>query len=67
MLGALLGGVGVSETVKQMMGGAADIMPSVLRILGAGVLAGILIESGAAAKLASSIIRLLEKKGLYWP
>lgn len=62
LLGGLIGGVGVSETVKQMIGGAADIMPSVLRILGAGVLAGILIESGAAAKLASSIVGLFGEK-----
>src|SRR5699024_2493293 len=62
LLGGLIGGVGVSETVMQMIGGAADIMPSVLRILGAGVLAGILIEYGAAAQLASSIVGLFGEK-----
>lgn len=48
------------------MGGAQGIIPAVLRILAAGVLAGVLIESGAAASIAESIVkRIGEKKALF--
>lgn len=60
MFGALAGGLigqgGISESVDIMIKGAGDIMPAVLRILSAGILAGILIRSGAAAKIASVLI-----------
>jgi gluconate:H+ symporter, GntP family len=39
-----------------MMNGARGIIPAVLRILTAGVLAGVLIESGAAGKIAETIV-----------
>lgn len=56
LIGGLLGGTNIVDTVNLMVSGAQGIIPSVLRILAAGVLAGILIESGAAAKLAQSIV-----------
>ena len=37
-------------------GGAKNIIPAVLRILAAGVLAGVLIESGGAARIADTIV-----------
>src|SRR5690625_748169 len=52
LIGGLLGGANIVETVNFMIDGAEGIMPPVLRILAAGVLAGILIESGAAQRLA---------------
>ncbi|MDG5471266.1 SLC13 family permease [Jeotgalibacillus sp. ET6] len=65
MVGGLVGGASVTETVDLMMGGAQDIIPAVLRILAAGVLAGVLIESGAAASIAESIVKKIgEKKAL---
>ncbi|WP_332698847.1 GntP family permease [Halalkalibacter lacteus] len=66
MIGGLVGGASVTETVDLMMGGAQGIIPAVLRILAAGVLAGVLIESGAAASIAESIVKKLgEKKALF--
>ena len=61
MLGALFGGViggaGIAGTVAFMVAGAKAITPSVLRILTAGVLAGVLIETGAARKIAQAIVK----------
>ncbi|WP_227939511.1 GntP family permease [Alkalihalobacillus deserti] len=66
MVGGLVGGASLTETVDLMMGGAQGIIPAVLRILAAGVLAGVLIESGAAASIAESIVkRIGEKKALF--
>ncbi|ARK32331.1 GntP family permease [Halalkalibacter krulwichiae] len=66
MVGGLVGGASVVETVDLMMGGAQGIIPAVLRILAAGVLAGVLIESGAAASIAESIVKKIgEKKALF--
>jgi gluconate:H+ symporter, GntP family len=56
IVGGLVGGANLVETVSLMIDGAQGIMPAVLRILAAGVLAGVLIESGAASKLAQTIV-----------
>ncbi|MFT9597356.1 GntP family permease [Mesobacillus sp.] len=57
LIGGLVGGVDVTNTVALMMEGAKGIIPAVLRILAAGVLAGVLIESGAAAVIAETIVK----------
>ncbi|MCM3576070.1 MULTISPECIES: GntP family permease [Mesobacillus] len=57
LVGGLVGGVDVTNTVALMMEGAKGIIPAVLRILAAGVLAGVLIESGAAAVIAETIVK----------
>ncbi|MBM3116493.1 GntP family permease [Jeongeupia naejangsanensis] len=59
LVGGLVGGVDISATVELMMGGAKGIIPAVMRILAAGVLAGVLIESGAAASIAEAIVKKL--------
>ncbi len=64
LLGGLLGGDGslterLPATVGLMITGAQSITPATLRIVTAGVLAGVLIESGAAACIAGAIIRVL--------
>jgi len=65
LLGGLIGGVGLQDTVVLMMDGAKNIIPAVLRILAAGVLAGVLIESGAASTIAETIVKKLgETKAL---
>ncbi len=56
LIGGLVGGAGLTNTVVFMIDGAKGIMPAILRILTAGVLAGVLIESGAAAKIAETIV-----------
>ena len=59
LLGGLIGGAGLVPTVDLMIGGAKNIIPAVLRILAAGVLAGVLIESGAAGRIADTIVKKL--------
>lgn len=59
IIGGIVGGAGVPGTVNLMIDGAKGIIPAVLRILTAGVLAGVLIESGAAAKIAETIVNKL--------
>ncbi len=65
MLGALVGGLigsaNLDATVNAMMTGAASMMTSVLRILTSGILAGALIKTGSAEKIASVIVEKLGK------
>jgi len=56
VVGGVIGGAGITGTVQLMIEGAEGIIPAVLRILTAGVLAGILIGSGAASKIAETIV-----------
>ena len=56
IIGGLVGGAGLTGTVSLMMSGAQGMIPAILRIITAGVLAGVLIESGAAAKIAETIV-----------
>lgn len=59
LVGGLIGGVDLSQTVSLMIGGAQGITTAVMRILAAGVLAGVLIESGAANSIAETITNKL--------
>lgn len=59
LIGGLVGGADIASTVDLMMEGAKDIIPAVLRILAAGILAGVLIESGAASSIAETIVKKL--------
>ncbi|MDA3732138.1 GntP family permease [Niameybacter massiliensis] len=66
VVGGLVGGAGLDGTVSTMIGGAKDIMPAILRIVTSGVLAGILIKTGSAAKIADQIVKTLgEKRALF--
>lgn len=57
LIGGIAGGADVSSTVALMIGGAKNIIPAVLRILTAGILAGVLIETGGAARIAETIVK----------
>lgn len=57
LIGGIVGGVSLTDTVNLMIGGAQGIVTAVLRILAAGVLAGVLIESGAATSIAETIVK----------
>lgn len=59
LIGGLIGGADLATTVKLMIGGAQGITTAVMRILAAGVLAGVLIESGAATVIAETIVKKL--------
>jgi GntP family gluconate:H+ symporter len=66
VVGGLIGGAGIEGTVSVMISGAKDIMPAILRIVTSGVLAGVLIKTGAAAKIADQIVKSLgEKRALF--
>ena len=56
LAGGLMGGGGLTETVKAMISGTQSMMPSVLRILASGVLVGALVKTGSAAKIADAIV-----------
>ncbi|MGL4999178.1 MAG: GntP family permease [Cetobacterium sp.] len=62
ILGGIIGGVSLSETVNLMISGVKDVTPAIVRILTAGVLAGILIKTEAATKIAETIIDTLGEK-----
>lgn len=65
VVGGLVGGAGLGGTVSLMIAGAQNIISAVLRILTVGVLAGVLIESGAATQIAETIVdRVGESKSL---
>lgn len=50
LIGGIVGGGGLTDTVGTMVSGAQSMMSSVLRILTSGILAGALIKTGAAEK-----------------
>ena len=58
-IGGLVGGGNLTETVQAMVSGTQSMMPSVLRILSSGVLVGVLVKTGSAAKIADAIVSLL--------
>lgn len=54
--GGLIGGGGLVPTVNTMIEGSRGMIPGILRILASGVLAGALIRTGSAAKMADAIV-----------
>lgn len=56
LIGGVIGGAGLIETIGIMVIGAEGMMATVLRVLTAGVLAGGMIQSGAAEKISNTII-----------
>jgi GntP family gluconate:H+ symporter len=56
-IGGLLGGADPQTTIKLMLSGAQGMIPATMRIVTAGVLVGILIESGATSRIAETIIK----------
>ena len=62
LIGGLIGGGGLDVTVSTMVSGAGSMMSSVLRILTSGILAGALIRTGSAEKIAETIVEKLGEK-----
>ena len=62
LIGGIIGGGGLSTTVNTMITGAQGMMSSVLRILTSGILAGMLIKTGSAEKIADVIVQKLGQK-----
>ena len=59
IVGALIGGAGVQETVNVLISGTQSVMGTVIRVLSAGIFAGIMMESGAAVSIARTIVNKL--------
>ena len=62
IVGGLLAGWGLEQTVVEMVSGVKDITPAIVRILAAGVLTGMLVKTGSAETIARSIIKALGEK-----
>ena len=57
IVGALIGGANLEETINVLVSGTQSVMGTVLRVLAAGVLAGVMMESGAAETIAGAIVK----------
>ncbi len=66
LVGGLVGGASGQDTVAIMFAGSKEILPAVLRVLAAGVLAGVLMESGASVTIAETIIKAVGEKRILW-
>lgn len=55
--GSLIGGANLEQTVTVLVSGTQSVMGTVLRVLAAGVLAGVMMESGAAETIAQAIVK----------
>nr|WP_303244030.1 GntP family permease [uncultured Cellulosilyticum sp.] len=62
LVGGLVGGGGLDTTVATMISGSQGMISSVLRIMTSGILAGTLIKTGAAEKIADVIVTKLGEK-----
>ena len=65
IVGGLLGGLSLADTVSVMTDGVKDVTPAIIRILTAGVLSGILIKTGAATTISKAIINTLGEKRVF--
>lgn len=62
LIGGIIGGGGLVTTVDTMVTGAQGMMSSILRIMTSGILAGALIKTGSAEKIAETIVNKLGEK-----
>ncbi|WP_429971811.1 GntP family permease [Fructilactobacillus sp. Tb1] len=59
ILGCLLGGASLTRTITILTTGTQSIMGTAIRVLAAGMLAGVMMESGAADSIAHAIVNKL--------
>ncbi|KST47450.1 GntP family permease [Enterococcus durans] len=59
IIGCLIGGASLSNTVDILVTGTQSIMGTAIRVLAAGMLAGVMMESGAAESIAHTIVNKL--------
>ncbi|RBP99067.1 GntP family permease [Bifidobacterium xylocopae] len=62
IVGCLIGGASLPDTVKIVVAGSQSVMGTVVRVLAAGVLAGVMMESGAANRIARAIVDKLGER-----
>ena len=65
LVGGLIGGAGLVDTVSMMTTGVNDVVPAIVRILAAGVLSGVLIETGAAETISYTIVNKLGTRHVF--
>lgn len=56
VVGCLIGGASLPKTVDVIVAGGQSVMGTIVRVLAAGVLAGVMMESGAANRIAQTIV-----------
>lgn len=56
IVGCLVGGMSLAQTTDTVVKGSSGVMGTIIRVIAAGVLAGVMMESGAANVIASSIV-----------
>jgi len=57
IVGCLIGGADLARTINIIITGTQSVMGTVIRVLAAGVLAGVMMQSGAAGTIAQAIVR----------
>lgn len=57
IIGAFIGGGDLEQTLALLVSGTQSVMGTVVRVLAAGVLAGVMMESGAAETIARAIVK----------
>ena len=62
VVGALIGGADLPHTLSVLISGAESVTKVIVRIIAGGVLAGVLIESGAAESIARTIVAKFGEK-----
>ncbi|MGT2934186.1 GntP family permease [Streptococcus catagoni] len=62
IVGCLVGGASLAETVTVLITGTQSIIGTAVRVLAAGMLAGVMMESGAAESIANAIVNKLGEK-----
>ena len=62
LIGGLVGGEDLLNTIEFMINGAKDISPSILRVLASGFLAACLIKTGSVNRISEEIIKSLGDK-----
>ena len=56
----------LSDTVAVLLNGTQSIMGTAIRVLATGMLAGVMMESGAAESIANAIVQKLGEKKLFY-
>ncbi|WP_288531614.1 GntP family permease [uncultured Secundilactobacillus sp.] len=59
IIGALIGGANLLQTINILIAGSQSVVGTILRVLAAGMLAGVMMESGSAETLARAIVMKL--------
>ncbi|HIZ96293.1 MAG TPA: GntP family permease [Candidatus Ligilactobacillus excrementavium] len=62
IIACLTGGASLNQTINILVSGGESVMGTILRVLAAGMLAGVMMESGAADVIARAIVTKLGDK-----